>query len=215
MYKPIIQPIARDSKFPILEYGENSFVLKNELIQKLRTLSYLEQWKTLTDSKSFHIKMADHSLFIFGEGARPSYSYMQCPLDVTTFPEYLISIGEEDNPTNRNIHREDYYYALETASERKHCTPIRFDYDERGYTPGVHPAAHIHIGLSNQIRIGCNKMTPLSFVLFIMRQAYPSCWERLINKRNSKKIGEMIRSENTRINAEHYQELDKVELHCK
>ncbi|WP_374151337.1 DUF2290 domain-containing protein [Xanthomonas sp. WHRI 7065] len=214
MYKQLIRNIARESNFPVLAYGDDSFILKDQLIQNLRTLSYIEQWKTLIDNKFFHIRMSDHSLFLFGEGERPSFSYIQCPLEIITFCEYLTSIGLENTPPNRKEHETDYWYVLETASERKHVTPIRFDYDERGYKTGVHPAAHLHIGLQNQIRLHSNKMTPLSFVLFVMRQMYPECWTNLIYRSDEKVLSNIIRSEKTKVNQKFLQNLDAIELRC-
>lgn len=214
MYSPILRPVARESGFPVAEFGDDSFILRSEMIQDLRVMSYMEQWKYLYENRYFHIKMADHSLLVFSEGERPSYSYVHCPLDVVTFAEYLNLIGVADNPSNRRINQDDYLMVLSTASARSHVTPIRFDYDERGYEEGVHPVAHIHLGLMNQVRISCNRMSPLSFMLFVMRHMYPDSWRRLIGRRSVSSLTGSIRSSKSKIPVEFAKELDMIELRC-
>lgn len=184
------------------------------MIRDLRVMSYMDQWKYLYENKYFHLKMSDHSLLVFSEGERPSYSYIHCPLDVVTFADYLKVIGVADSPSNRRVHEDDYLMVLYTASARPHVTPIRFDYDERGYEEGVHPAAHIHLGLMNEVRISCNKMSPLAFMLFVMRHMYPDSWRRLIARRSSTSLMANIRSAKFQVPVAFVKELDLIELRC-
>jgi hypothetical protein len=215
MYRQKIRAFAREASFPIESYGTDHFVLTAQMIGELRVKSYLEQWQAALENKWFHIKMEDHSLFLFNEGTSPSYSFIHCPLDVITFNDFLKSLGQENNPSNRRRLGTQYAEVLETASERRHVTPIRFDYDENGYRPGVHPVAHIHVGLSNQVRISTNKMSAVSFVLFVMRHMYPSCWETLLARSSMRSFVSSIREPSTKVPQKYWDALDEVELHFR
>jgi hypothetical protein len=62
-------------------------------------------------------------------------------------------------------------------------TPIRYDFDsnEAMYTEGIHPHSHVHFGLNNEIRVGTTRVwTPLTFVLFIIRQCFRNEWLRVV-----------------------------------
>ncbi len=79
---------------------------------------------------------------------------------------------------------------------RKNFTPIRYDLDNNSYKTGVHPAAHIHIGLDNHIRIGLEReLTPLAFLLFVIRQMYPRNWENLLESSISKTLPKKLHVE--------------------
>jgi hypothetical protein len=213
MYRQKLREISRQSRFPIDEFGADHFVLTQEAVGELRQLDYFDQWLMALRQNWFHIKMADGSLFIFKEGRLPAYSYMHCPLDIVTFADFLNDIGEIDCPQVRREFRAQYEQLLETASRKLHVTPIRFDFDPSGYRPGVHPAAHIHIGLLNPIRIAANKMSAASFVLFVMRQMYPESWACLLEKSNCDYFVRCIRDGSTLLPPEYQTELDAIELH--
>lgn len=215
MYRQQLQAIARESHFPIESYGEDHFVLTPAIVAELRVKSYMEQWQAAIENKWFHIRMQDHSLFQFAEGATPTFSFLHCPLEVMSFVEFLSQIGEENTPESRRKYRDEYSKVVETASERQYITPIRFDYDPVGYRPGVHPVAHIHVGLSNDIRLCSNRMNAVSFVLFVMRQMYPRSWERLLGRHNLNRFVRSIRSPSTNLPPKFWGALDGIELHFK
>lgn len=213
MYRQRLQVIAREAGFPVDRYGDDHFILSKDNIGELRVRSYLDQWRLAHSKGWFHVRMHDHSLFLFSEGAAPSYSYLQCPLVVPSYPDYLHEIGVSNTPENRRRHLPDYEQVFDTADVRSHVTPIRFDYDPNGYRSGVHPVAHVHIGLDNDVRLACNRMSATSFLLFVMRQMYPESWVRLLARTQRNRLVSSIRATETRLNDEFWQELDKVELH--
>jgi hypothetical protein len=213
MYRQKLREIARQSGFPIEEFGADHFVLTQGIIGELRQLAYFDRWLKALRHNWFHIKMADGSLFLFSEGLLPSYSYIHCPLDIVTFADFLNEVGEFDSPVIRRKFRTQYEHLLDTASPREHVTPIRFDFDPSGYKPGVHPIAHIHIGLENAVRISTNRMSATSFVLFVMRQMYPESWARLLEKPNRTYFLRCIRDCSTALPPEYQSELDTIELH--
>lgn len=214
MYQQIIQQFARAAHFPIARYGHDHFALATEMVRELRELSYLDQWKTCRSNEWFHIEMEDLSLLLFTEGATSSYSYLQCPLDVPSYRQFLEQRGLAFSTQNRRENLDDYSMLLETAGLRQHLTPMRYDLDPNGYRSGVHPLAHIHIGLSNNVRIGIRKkMTPLAFVLFVMRQAYPESWARLLQQKEVGNVPKKIRLECNDVENDWWQQHDHLELH--
>lgn len=197
MYRQIVQQVARAAHFPIARFGSDHFVLEARMITELREMSYVDRWMTSRTREWFHIEMEDLSIFSFSEGGQAkSYSYIQCPLDVPSFREYLEQLGLAFTTQNRRELTGDYELLLETADLKPHLTPIRYDLDPIGYRSGVHPLAHVHIGLDNNVRLGVRKkMTPLAFVFFVMRQAYPEAWFRLLQHMESKNVERKIRAE--------------------
>lgn len=214
MYKQIIQQFARAAHFPIARYGNDHFVLKAATVSHLRELSYLDQWKTSRSEEWFHIEMEDLSLFLFAEGGTSSYSYLQCPLDVPSYRNFLEQRGLEFSMQNKRENVNDYSMLLDTAGLRQHLTPMRYDLDPNGYKSGVHPLAHLHIGLDNNVRLGLRKkMTPLAFVLFVMRQAYPESWERLLQQNEAVNLPKKIRPECNDVENVWWQQQDQLEHH--
>lgn len=215
MYRQIIQQVARAAHFPVARFGHDHFVLDWSMISELREVSYLDRWSMSRAREWFHVEMEDLSIFSFHEsGVTRSYSYIECPLDVQSYRIYLEGQGLEYTTANRRENLEGYAMVLETAGLKKHITPIRYDLDPVGYRTGVHPLAHIHIGLENNIRIGLKKqMTPLAFVLFVMRQVYPECWSRLLEQKQGMNIERKIRLDCDAVAAEMWLEHDELELH--
>lgn len=209
-----IQVLLRASKLKYVEY-QPRFLLKNESVRELRELNYFEQWQKSSTENLFNIKLFDHSLVVFQESDEGlSYNYLQSPIAAPSFEEFLNIKGVENTAKNRQEHQEDFDLAIISSEEKKHITPIRYDYDKNGYNPGSHPAGHIHIGIDNQIRIGFNKiMNKASFLLFIIRQAYPDNWRNLLLHQEAKNITRYLRSECQNLESRHWQEADQYEHH--
>lgn len=214
MYQQLFKQLFREAAFPVESFGPDHFVISSAMIQELRELDYLDRWRTVLERGWFHVKTTDQSLFLFQEGLCSSYSFLHCPLEIIPFVDYLnLVLRVENTPENRRSYREEYEFLFETSSEKRHVTPIRFDYDENGYNSGVHPVAHVHVGLDNQIRIFSNKMNPTSFVLFVMRHMYPRSWERLIGRTNADQYLRAIRHTNTKLAPRFVTSDDLLELH--
>lgn len=215
MYRQIVQQFARAAHFPILRYSLDHFALDGRMIAELKDLDYLNQWRTIRSREWFHIEMEDLSFFTFWEGGgKCSYSYVACPLDIPSYRDYLSGIGLEFTVQNRRERQDDYEMLLETADLRKHITPIRYDLDPLGYRPGVHPLAHMHVGLQNNVRLGISKkLTPLAFVFFVMRQSYPDSWERLLKHAEAVNADRKIRAECPDVDAAMWLPHDRVEYH--
>lgn len=215
MYKQKLRALARESSFPIVAYGPGHFVLTPSIVAELRVKSYLEQWQAALMNEWFHVRLADQSLFLFAEGLAPSYSYLQCPLDLMPFAEFLSQSGLENTPENRRTYFSQYETLMETAGLRDNVTPIRFDFHPAGYRSGVHPVGHVHIGLDNEVRLSTNKMDAVAFVLFVMRQMYPYVWEKLLARSSPARVSSLVRHSDCAIPLQFQGVLDRVELYYR
>jgi hypothetical protein len=187
----------RYSKISVRRYAESHFEITKEMIYELRQLDYFDQWKKITNNNLSHIQLADLSFFTFSIiNNKPSYGYYPCPLEIGSFKDFLISNELEATKKNLTENIEKYDLAIETASLRTHVTPIRYDFDSKSYIAGLHPVAHLHIGFDNEIRIATRReFTPVTFILFIIRQIYPENWSELLRHAGEMKIENNIRSD--------------------
>lgn len=210
MFQEQFRQLVRESHFPVLSWGDENFTLTKPMVQSLREMSYQDQWRTSVENKWFHIQLENLSLLVFSTyGGYPSYSYIDRPIDVPSFREYISSKDDAYNYRTREIYAEDYQQVIATAGFRNCVSPIRYDYDPTGYRQGIHPIAHIHIGLDNQIRLATRReMTPTSFLLFVMRQLYPHCWSRLIEKRHLHKLARKVREDLIQVHDQYFTEID-------
>ena len=215
MYKRRLQKFLRAAGFPVLEYGPDHFAVTPQIIGALRELEYLDQWRRAVDERWFHVRLEDHSLFLYSDvpGAA-TYSFLHSPILVETWREFLTARGFDYSRRNREEHAEAYQIALETAALRKHICPIRFDQDPVGYRAGIHPLAHVHVGLDNQVRLGVRRQLSVeSFTLFVMRHMYPACWERLLDGMDNSNLERVVRASLQAVPDDCWTSRDQVELH--
>jgi hypothetical protein len=215
MYRQRLQQIFRHAHFPVFDYGEDHFVLTPGIAATLRELPYEDQWHRSVAEKWYHVRLEDHSLLVFDETAgRPSYSYLQCPLNVESVREFLNRSGRDYTAREIREAEEEYERVLETAQYRRHLTPIRFDCDPPAYNSGSHPLAHIHIGLDNDVRIGMRRiMSPTAFALFVMRHMYPECWRRVLDRAEECRLLHHCRNGLELVGQEFWQASDQIEAH--
>jgi len=215
MYRSQLQAIFRLAGFPVASYGDPHFTLTPNIIGDLRARPYLAQWQVASANEWFHLRMEDHSLFMFdGREGHTSYSYLQCPLDLMTFREFLRRRGLDCNGRNMRDFQDEYGLVVETAELRSNVTPIRYDLDAAGYRPGVHPFAHMHIGLDNSIRLGLRRrMSPVSFCLFVMRHMYPESWVRLLERSARCRLPSLVRIALPLVEEEFWSDVDQIEAY--
>lgn len=198
-----------------MDEWRDQFVVRQQIVQELRSLSYLEQWRLAVENEWYHLKLEDHSLFLFQEGgASCSFTFLQCPLEVPSFREYLVGgLRIPYDRENRRTHAQEYEMALETAALKEYISPMRYDRDPAGYRAGVHPLGHMHIGLGNQVRIALRRqISAESFLLFVMRQQYPSCWERLLEHHVALKLAARIRWNCREVDDQWWTDIDQAEF---
>jgi hypothetical protein len=166
----------------------------------------------------FDFRLVDHALFQFKSFSEDdvSYCYYEAPFEVVTYRDYVAELFGHDLVAVANVgdsFYEDYELVVETAPLRKAVSPIRYDYQPAQYEPGVHPAAHIHLGTSNEIRLSTGRrMRPTSFVLFVLRQMYPEYWRRFLGRDDVQTVCRSVREDLEQVDEAYMQDRDRLQL---
>jgi hypothetical protein len=194
----------------------NRFPASMPDISFLRKASYPDNWKILVKQNYFHFQLKDNSLFYFlakNDFEILSYSYYECPFLCLTYEEFLGDFNFDPAEAGHEFYN-DYEIYLDGCEIRSSFAPIRYDYDPNAYRQAVHPASHIHIGASNEIRIGCDKiLEPISFFLFVIRQIYPSYWTIMLRTKVIEKFHTSRKRDLQSVKADLWNEMDFNELH--
>lgn len=157
---------------------------------ELSRWSYEKFWRMAIGESWFNIKLKDDSFFYFEEG-KPNkedlkFVYYECPyypkIDLDDFIQQ--NAGFDNNVIEQLIGE----FELIQDEKKETFTPIRYEYCEKQFKSGVHPASHLHVGSGNEIRIGSfHKLSPFAFFLFVVRQCYPDVWENSILGNSAKR----------------------------
>jgi len=215
MLPPLTRAVFRYGRMDV-EWNDY-FALNSEIIGELRTRAYERQWKMCFERRWYHIRLEDHSLLAFNYDAlRPSYQFLDCPLSIPTLREYLdsqkLSMRDRHSPDVQD----EYRQVIETAAPKTAVTPIRYDFDAGSYRCGVHPAGHIHIGLENEIRFGVRReMSPLGFVMMVVRQRYPENWELILESTLREGIPSHVRDALRRVTNQYFDNHDYCEMYLE
>lgn len=165
----------------------NQFVRYDDSLPGLvREMSYTDEFTHYSTERLFDVVMVDGAMFQFKPEKRGQYSYCyyQSPVAAVTYEEFVAEFYSDLGSVDEigAAFQSEYGEYLSTVRLRDAVTPVRFDYSPAAYREGVHPAAHIHIGSGNSIRLATDRlMTPLAFVLFVVRQLYPAQWVELLS----------------------------------
>ncbi|MFT4302240.1 MAG: DUF2290 domain-containing protein [Desulfovibrio sp.] len=174
-----------------------------------RQFSYKQIWEYIYKSNAANFVLFDQSLLLLEcpqFNGKYSLAYYDNPYSFITEEEFRELFPEATNEQYRQ-------YLKDEVELNKLVTPIRYDYDPTAYSNGIHPAAHLHIGHKNQIRIGCqHKITPLFFLSFIIRQCYPAKWRELFDQNF---YGTNIKSDIKKIDNIHFNNEDEIELYLQ
>lgn len=121
------------------------------------------------------------------------YAYYENPRRIKSYEEFLIEhfpddFGQDGIVDEEQIFLRDYEQYKMEALLKETVTPIRYDYDLENFMPIVHPISHIHIGHNNNVRIPINKiLTPLKFIIFVVRNVYRKKWLSVIKENDELK----------------------------
>lgn len=185
----------------------------SDLPSRARRMGYVDMWKYCLDEKLYDFRLIDHSLIQLSINP-PSFSFLEAPYSVMTFEEFAVSIVGGDWEIVEEELREEYEFYLSSSVDIKPTTPVRYDYSEDAYREGVHPAAHLHFGIENQVRVCTRRqMSCVSFVLFIVRQFYPRQWEALLVSDAWKDIFREVREHAIPVADKYFTGNDLSELH--
>lgn len=147
----------------------------------VRGIPYVDVWKAHSLHYWYNLRLDDNSLlFFYREGNTVNFSFIGCPYDCVGFNEYKDArIREGVNRCDINEMYEDY---LATTNLREIPYYFRYDYDDTTYREGEHPAAHLHMGFVEGVRIGVRyRLDIMSFMAFILRQTYLPQWVHVLN----------------------------------
>lgn len=167
--------------------------------------NYFDAYKAGIENKDYDILLIDNSFFQFEFKQNANhfplvrFAFFQNPQLYISYEDYLNILRQDgiiEIETNDEIGdslTEEYEQFLLEQEMNPLTTTIRYDVDITAYKPLVHSTAHLHIGHSNNIRIPCDKiLTPLNFVLFVLKHTYYSEWKILL-KKNNKELEEAIK----------------------
>lgn len=184
----------------------------------VRRRTYSEEFSHYVTKRLYDLRLDDGSLLQFkppAEGSDEySYCYYQSPAAVMAYREFVrVYFPEFPEDEYTDLLQEDYDLYVTTAGLKDTVTPIRFDYSPSLYKSGVHPAAHLHVGCGNEIRIGAQRLLmPLSFCLFVVRQMYPEYWKRFLELSDAVALCRAIREDLESVDAKFFAERDKMEM---
>lgn len=187
--------------------------ISEEFINICHNGKYRDIYLTGIIKRDFDILLYDESFFQFDFDNGNDYrcSYYQFPFDILPYGQWIKSRAHVDNYYNQ----EEYSQLVYEAELIENPVVIRYDYSIREYTPGIHPASHIHIGHQTDIRIPANmEINPYQFIMFVIKNVYYRIWKNIIT-RNSKIVKNLTQIKSTclDINPTYFCTLDQCELY--
>jgi len=188
-------------------------------IAALRGLQHRDIWSTCLSSGFYDFRLSDSSLLQFripvDRAPEATYSFYEVPfakefLDRERFDEEVSEDGaDRDEATLQQLY--DLY--IDALPIKHQAISIRYDWSPNAYSPGSHPASHVHIGVDNSIRIGTKRVLyPISFTLLVLRQCYPAHWQRFVELEDSTILCRNIRDGLQSVDAMFFRPVDRHEM---
>lgn len=164
---------------------------------------YFKLFKTAVKNFDYDLMMYDESIFQFSflkkkQNPIPEirFAFFQNPQLYISYSDYLKYlqkenlIDEDEDLEDIGMLYENEYnqFCIEQQLNTSNTT-IRFDVDEPRHAPLIHSVAHFHFGHVTTVRIPCDKIiTPLGFVVFILKHCYYKEWKNLIKTKDKSLI---------------------------
>jgi hypothetical protein len=166
-------------------------------IRQLReAASYRALYELYLSTNSANVILDDGALLFFrrcpGEATALSYGYLESPFRAPPYSEFLATnfgvVGYESLEA-----WEDYEVYRSQAPVRTHVVPLRYDWSPDLYREAAHPSSHLHVGHDSEVRVGVDALlTPMQFLLLVLRQFYVTRWEHGASSRPD--VAEVARS---------------------
>lgn len=201
--------------------GRNNFwPCYDGMAKEVRKQHYRDEWAYYESKSLFDFQLVDGSLFQFKDRPEPhtdaSFCFYDSPVAADDYPTFLHHTFDVTVEEAGDQGRDDYEDYLSSADLKRAVTMIRYDHSPGLYREGCHPASHLHIGHGTQIRLGTRRvMNPISFTFFVLRQAYPLHWERLIAKSEADRMIKHVRAALSIVRADYYKSKDVWELYLE
>jgi hypothetical protein len=180
--------------------------------------SYVEEFDLYQKNRHWDVQLNDFAILQFRQPDDDTvgYCYHQAPKSAPTYVEFVSEqmgesfVGAEEIDGS---YWPDYELAVDTARPRETITSIRYDYSPKLYEEGVHPAAHVHVGRKNDIRIATRRlMTPIAFALFIIRQMYAEQWRVFLRRNDAEETCAAVRRKLALVQSDYHQTKDRWQL---
>lgn len=175
------------SKYGLLKNYIKRSEFSNYSRSILRTVDHKELYLGVLNNDDYTFQLFDNSLIQLAYQKSNGnlvlgYYYIPFPLQAISYEDYLLSAGFNYEETG-DVLIEEYEQHLTECPPRKNIQTIRYDYSTKEYFEKIHPVSHIHIGFS-EIKISSKKIiTPITFLLFLLKQIYYNEWKSIINDR--------------------------------
>ncbi|TKC00031.1 DUF2290 domain-containing protein [Pedobacter cryotolerans] len=154
--------------------------------------TYKETFLVALRNFDYDIILNDQSFFQFqmkknGNDLELRYAFFQTPFTFRSYQDFVseLLVNENNKETLEEIgelFHFEYQQYLDEQELLENYSTIRYDFEGKGYRPLIHSTSHLHIGYQNHMRIPLNKtLTPLKFVLFVIKQVYYREWKEKAN----------------------------------
>jgi hypothetical protein len=187
-------------------------------VASLRSRSYIEQWRTLYNASAYDILLKDLSLFQFTLESDGSarYAYLEGPIQVQSYEEFAWNLYGAMPTGDSYPYWDEYEEEVATAPAKLHVCPVRYDYSEAQYSECEHPAAHLHVGAANDIRLACRRRwEPLTFVLFVVRQLYVAYWRKFLAHAEAEQLSRLVRESIDKVEVEYWRPRDLWQVYLR
>lgn len=160
-----------------------------------RSEDYQRIYNSLGDLCDYDIILKDNSYFqMCFEGGESRLVFIQCPTEYVSFKEFLkcvfnTKIDDDFAKYCREDYDNDYNQFLSEQKINTGAVYMRYDVDGKGRegNENIHAYTHLHVGLNNNIRIPIGvHITPLVFVMFVVRHVYYDIWASAVRKGKTK-----------------------------
>ena len=148
---------------------------------------YKTRYQSLIDNIDYDILLYDDSILQMNiRNGECRLLYIQVPTYYVTFEEYMVAVdlcGYDKSDAYR-LFSDDYAQFLIEQSINSGAVYMRYDVSENERKENIHAYTHLHIGIDNNIRIPVGMhLTPLAFVLFVIRHVYYDKWKSLMKEK--------------------------------
>lgn len=177
--------------------GENLFWrnASEEFLKVSKQDNYKKMYDTAIEHYDYNLILKEGSIFQFEEAENENlrFAFLQAPYNYVSFENFLLTFMDEQDMPNDKMEliglkisfENDYEQFLSEQGVNSKVIYFRYDIDSEQYDPNVHSYAHLHVGLCNDIRIPCaSRLTPASFVVFVIKQVYKKYWEKYVLDNN-------------------------------
>lgn len=158
-----------------------------KFIQNSQKNDYSLIYKIAMENRDYDILLSDDSFIQLScqldsrlDECSIRYAFFESPKEALSYSEFLEEIGFNEllMDEEENVFIEEYEQFKSESQLKSAVTPIRYDFQGKDFEDLIHPVSHLHIGFNNQVRIPINRvMTPLDFIIFILRNVYWKNWK--------------------------------------